>query len=448
MIKLKILDASTIEILEGISLIREILSYKSTIFVKVRGPKRTWKKPKTIVKNFVNGKHIHTGFLDRIRLYCQKKKIKLEVTGSVERIEADREPELPGIIFRDDQLKTIKKAIEEQRGFIKYPTGGGKSILMFGIMSCFKDKSWLILCYKTAIVNQLCEGLKQFGFNPCKIGAGQKEITSNIVISTLQSWKNMPLVDLADRFDGVLLDEAHLAMSQGGTAEKALSMCLAPLRFGFSGSISKEVEKKMMSEGLLGEVIENMELEEGEKLGILAKAKVKLISVPQKKGVFKTYKIAYDQGIINNEIRNKLIAKVAKEVTDQNESILIFCVSLEHVENLSESLRKEGVKHKVVRGETSQEEREEAKLKLKNKEELCVISTNIWVEGVDIPSLNHVFNATGLYSENALCQKLGRGLRVTNEKKVVTIWDCIDTPRFLARHFAKRMVVYLKNDWL
>ena len=89
------------------------------------------------------------------------------------------------------------------------------------------------------------------------------------------------------------------------------------------------------------------------------------------------YQIAYRKGIIDNEIRNNLIAKLAKKLalTEINNKsglgTLILVNSIEHGENIINELDKINLTNEIgyefIKGEDNQEDRELALDRLKKE---------------------------------------------------------------------------------
>jgi superfamily II DNA/RNA helicase len=112
-----------------------------------------------------------------------------------------------------------------------------------------------------------------------------------------------------------------------------------------------------------------------------------------------------------------------------------------------------GQKINYVNGSTDIEIRDSVKKALINKEIMIVICTvasgGVWREGINIPSLNVVINASGGESELGLIQSIGRGMRVAEGKWEVDIVDFLDTSHYyLIKHFGGRMIVYSEMGWI
>lgn len=93
--------------------------------------------------------------------------------------------------------------------------------------------------------------------------------------------------------------------------------------------------------------------------------------------------------------------------------------------------------------------REEYRLDLEAKKYRIAIATTSWKEGINIPSLDLVWNATGAKSENMNVQFFGRGRRATETKDEVILGDCFDsTHPFLVEAFGDRISLYCDKKWL
>jgi superfamily II DNA or RNA helicase len=79
-----------------------------------------------------------------------------------------------------------------------------------------------------------------------------------------------------------------------------------------------------------------------------------------------------------------------------------------------------------------------------------VIADAVWKEGVDIPTLGAIINASGGKSEINTIQTLGRGLRtVEGIKEDVILVDIFDpSHKYLIEHFGLRLCLYFDEGWM
>jgi len=180
---------------------------------------------------------------------------------------------------------------------------------------------------------------------------------------------------------------------------------------------------------------------------------LKLIKIPKNPHyrTIQKYPELYQAAIVENRIRNKKILECAKEFADQGLSSLILIVRIEHghiLESMAENSYPE-LKLKYIHGGSEDEIRETVRKGLNSGEIKVAVATTIFNEGVNIPSLGAVINAAGGKSEIAVLQKIGRGLRVTDEKKVIYLVDFFDpSHRFLVDHFGERLCLYFDKGWI
>ena len=425
------------------------ISYESYYYKNVGHRKQRF----NYTKNLINMKdesfaYFWTGLIPRVQHYLKSRGISCNVIDS-NTLEKpyNVNPYVNGIVFRPDQLELINKAINAGRGVIQAPTGTGKTILQMGIISCYPKARSLILAHTLSIVNQTYELFKRNGFEVVKITGDsirKEKFGRGVCVGTVQTFVNLP-VDFAYYWDLVLVDEAHHVSTLGGQYDQVLSGLGAQIRLGFTATLPTEQESVMVLEGLIGPLIAEQTINEAAELNLLAKPKIKIIKSRFNHEVhdLRRYADVYQEGIVNNVSRNRTIMTTAKNYISENKSVLILVTKIEHGQELR-NLGKQVFDMDVefVQGSTSGDFRELVRKKLIGKQVPCVIATAVWREGVDLPSLDVVINASGGKSEIMTLQSIGRGLRKTEDKDHVTIVDFFDNSHhYLINHFGERKTI-------
>jgi len=391
--------------------------------------------------------YFYRGHLERIKDHVEN----VEYNGDSLWIKP-REPSLPGITFRPDQLFLMKNAVEDkyQIGLILSPTGSGKTILQLGIISMFPDHRFLLLAHTAGIVSQTVEEARRFGIETQQIGGGVQftgSFSGRLVVSTIQSFAKIDPNMYYTVFDGVIVDEAHRVSTFSGMYFEVLSHLMASIRLGFTATEPTDSEEAIMAlEGLLGPIVGELTINEAAKLGILAKPVIKLIKAPLSQSVKKLrkYQDVYQKGVVDNPERNRLIANVIGGIV-KNKTCLIFVNKIEHGEILSRLL----LNAPFVQGDMSYDKREKIKQDLIDKKIPVVVATTAWREGINIPTLDIIFNAGGGKTEIPVLQSLGRGLRRAEGKEEVLIYDVFDpSHHYLISHFGERLSLYFEQGWL
>jgi len=410
------------------------------------------KVQKTYMANFLDRRTgiFLSGLLPKVVESLTNKNVPFKIEGEFERIVFGKKPKLPGITLRPDQENLIEKAYKNQRGVILSPTGSGKTVVAAGFLSMFPKSRMLLLCHSVDIVNQTYEEFKKFGFKDIAVLGGGRKIWegARIVVSTIQTFVKFDPKIYCDYFDIVIVDESHHVIDRKSLYGQVLQNLLSPVKIGFTATLPTGKEKLFSLEGLLGPVIGEVTIQDGIDLGIIAKPEILLVPVPEKKIDSYKYRDIYKEGIVENRIRNKLIVKIVKELVEKEETILIMVKEIAHgelIQNLAYDLF--DIDIEFVQGATETENRIQLKELLERGKTKAVICTSVWREGINIKSLQNIVNACGGKSSIMTLQAIGRGLRRTETKSSVKIYDFVDIGKYISEHFANRLQIYLNLGW-
>jgi superfamily II DNA or RNA helicase len=462
------LDATTSKIDMGDwSIIEPCLSYKSFYYKWGRFRKERIDYIKKCVL-YKRGKYAYilSGFIPRIKEYLSTRGIELEVYEeepiefSFDVMKAVRMFAKKQIELRDYQLKLIETGLTKKHGIIKATTGTGKSFIILGLIASLgRQANCLILCHNSSIVQQLYSQLKTFftadsilkltGDTPDELKI--KNFDKRIVVATIQSFVKISPDFYIDYFFAVFVDEAHRVSSLEGQYSFVLSKMLAPVRLGFTSTPPNQDDAKFAYEGLLGPIIGELPLEEAMSKGVIAKPRIRLVKAQFQSGLkdLRDYVQVYYEGIVANESRNQQILDIVQDIIDREETVLIFVNKIEHGENLVRMAEQRNLSLFFVQGSSSVEIRERVKSELNLGLIKAVICTTVWKEGVDIPNLQNVINAGGGKSEISVLQSIGRGLRRTETKDSLTIYDFFDSGHYyLVMHSGERLCIYFEQEWL
>jgi superfamily II DNA or RNA helicase len=420
-------------------------------------------KEKTRVDHFMiesSGKFL-IGLLPRIKRYCKIQDIDLICPKYESFIPCQCEPVLPGIEFRIDQERILKTVPVIQRGYIKSPTGSGKTVLAGGIFSMYPKSNRLFLCHTLDLLTQTFDEFNNWKLGNIKMlggGSSMKQISkqekSAIVVSTIQTFKNAPQ-EIIDLFDIILIDECQHVTDTGrgaGIFIDILKKSRAFVKIGLTATPPDKPKDILVLEGYLGEMIGEFTLKEGIESGVLAQPVIDLQYIPysEKLADLTKWKEVYQQAIVNNKIRNYLILEQAISAVEKNESVLILIGrEKEHgkiLRNMAADIFDADIP--FVYGEIKKEERKSVKGRLSSKEIKCVIANVVWHEGLNIPSVDVIINADGGKSSRVTLQKVGRGLRTAKDKHIVRIIDFLDPYKYLSHHCVMRLNTYAKEGWL
>lgn len=163
----------------------------------------------------------------------------------------------------------------------------------------------------------------------------------------------------------------------------------------------------------------------------------------------KDYQQVYENGIVRNEYRNKLIAKITEMCYNEGKGILIIINRIEHGETLSRLMDILSIPHMFLHGEIEDAERE-AKLRSMREGELKVmIATSIMDEGVDISGIDVLIQGAGGKSLRQTVQRVGRAIRKKKGKEnKAQVFDFYDrTHDYLFKHSKARIKIYEEENF-
>jgi superfamily II DNA or RNA helicase len=102
-----------------------------------------------------------------------------------------------------------------------------------------------------------------------------------------------------------------------------------------------------------------------------------------------------------------------------------FCVGVDHARFMAESFNQAGIPARAVSGDTPQAEREQALRDLRSRKVNILFAADLYNEGLDLPDVDTVLFLRPTESATVFLQQLGRGLRRTQDKAVLTVLDFV-----------------------
>lgn len=278
-------------------------------------------------------------------------------------------------------------------------------------------------------------------------------------------------VDFLDTVRAVICDEAHYA---GAISYWNVFQYLnnARMRIGMTGTLDKSKKIHMARiKSLMGNPIINVTNKQMIDRGVSAKPHIKMVPITQptdldaqvgaymKKngmttggtaGDLMAYQVTYSLGVIHNQYRNRLIAEIAVQVAKRlkNQAVLIIVNSIEHGDNISEELDSLGADYAFIQGKDDTDTRNAVLNKVKSGKLKILIGTKILDAGIDVDSFKCLIACSAGKSYISILQRIGRILRVRNDKKDVIVFDLYDrTSRILYKHAKERVKYYMDQGF-
>ncbi|NEB04776.1 DEAD/DEAH box helicase [Streptomyces sp. SID13726] len=125
-----------------------------------------------------------------------------------------------------------------------------------------------------------------------------------------------------------------------------------------------------------------------------------------------------------------VIKQVADKVSDPTSMrALGFCVTKKHAHFMAKCFNEAGIRAAALDSESKPETRDRTLSQLKSGEIQVIFSVDLFNEGLDIPDVDTLLLLRPTNSATVFLQQLGRGLRRTPDKPVLTVLDFIGQHR-------------------
>jgi len=340
--------------------------------------------------------------------------------------------------LRDYQKEAVRVGLAKRRGIFHCTLGSGKTILSVSLIKSL-DQPTLFLVHRKELLYQTGRILRE---NLGKVGiiGGGRFVPKKFSVASFQTLVSqldtLRVKNLLDSTKVVVVDECHHVPSK--TLYRVLMKIPAPFRYGLSAtSLDRDDNKNMLTIAALGPIIFELSAEPLIERGLLLRPEVFILPVKEPK-LSCEYEEARKYGIIENKVRNEMIAKIARNHHDLSTVILVR--EIEHGKILSKMLG-----CPFVYGGQSTEYRQQLLERFRQKKEKLIVVSNIWGEGVDIVNLNVIIIAAGGKSTIQSIQRLGRGMRYDEKFPHLLVYDFLDeTNTYLLQHSKKRIADYKK----
>ncbi|WP_149184750.1 DEAD/DEAH box helicase [Streptomyces sp. TRM49041] len=255
------------------------------------------------------------------------------------------------------------------------------------------------------------------------------------VFASVQSLGPAALERLApDHFDVIVIDEFHHGTSRTYRRilkhfrpKELVGLTATPERMDGDNIQDEFFDGRIAAEMRLWEALENDLLSPFHYFGI--SDNTDLSAVAWKRGGYDTN--ALGNILTGNNARAALVVKhVREKIADPGKMrALGFCVTVPHAHFMARVFRDAGLNAVALSGETPPEQRKQALDDLRAGNLQVIFSVDLLNEGLDIPDVDTLLLLRPTSSATIFLQQLGRGLRRTEDKAVLTVLDFIGQHR-------------------
>ena len=368
----------------------------------------------------------------------------------------------------DYQIAAIYEALRGNRKLILSPTGSGKSLMMYALVSYYfqKGERILVVVHKTSLVEQLYKEFIGYGFRDkegekCDLndycvrmyGRRKKDNPEGlchdkeITITTWQSIYKLPKSSF-EKFGVIIGDEAHTFKSSS-LVSVMTKLCDAKYRFGFTGTLDGTKTHRWVTEGLFGPSYVPTTTKEMIEASQAAQIRIRILLLKHTPQRIATYQdeIKY---LISHEGRNQVICNLTTKLEGNN---LILTDRVDsHAKVLYNYINnsvEEGRKVFIVHGGVVTEDREEIRAIVEEESNAIIIASfGVFSTGINIKNLHNLILATPSKGRIKNLQSIGRIIRKSSTKSKATVYDIADDitykgkANYTLNHLTDRIKIY------
>ena len=370
------------------------------------------------------------------------------------------------IMPHEHQFDAIHHAINKRRCLLLSPTGSGKSLIIYALIRYYlsklpENKKILIIVPTTGLVTQMLSDFEDYSNlsswnakrNCHSVYSGQaKKSTKRVTISTWQSIYKLPQSDF-EEFGAVIGDECHLfkAKSLTGLLTKLTN---AEYRVGTTGTLDGTQTHKLVIEGLFGRVKKIITTKDLMDKKILSPINIQCVTLDHEAIVKQNCKkLKYQEEmdfLVQNESRNVFIENLVSNL--KGNTLVLFNYVEKHGKPLYDAISAGAKNTHLIYGGTDVSQREDIRrLMEKETNTNLIASYGTCSTGINIRNINNIVFASPSKSVIRVLQSIGRGLRKSEKKDELTVYDISDDLRYKSHvnhtynHMLARLKIY-KNE--
>lgn len=338
---------------------------------------------------------------------------------------------------REYQSKSIASAINVlkhgKKEVIVVPCGGGKTWIINGIYSYFKDKKVLVIVPSSELLEQSLEkaDLLNMKYSVYSASANKKETKENLIFATIKSITLEVFKKL--NIDYVIIDESDFSTQPKTKFIKLLGDLDIKSCVGLTGTptyleqtqdgavtkimtnVKKSYFKDVAHVVQIQELVENNYWSDLKYYNVYDNSFEKILKLNTTGSDFteESQETFFDKSCLLDRVSDFL------KRLPQQENALVFVPSIKNALELQEKLPNSI----VVSSKTNKKERKELVKGFKDGKYSIAITVLALGVGFDFPQLKNIIDCTPTNSFRVNYQKIGRGVRVDNNKEFCRIID-------------------------
>lgn len=415
----------------------------------------------------IDNNRFYTGLLSRVEEILRAHQIEFDISWSYDPgFKSPLEitvPTLPGIELRPHQhAATMTLIARGGRGVVNVATGGGKTEIGCAVAKHYGAQT-IFVNDRVKHAIQAANRFKKYGIDCGILGGGHRDVDHMVVSAVADTLytgiknSDLDVWQLLERTELLMFDECHHLQSNMWTVIG--ENCPAHRRAGLSASAFEDPNSRCYDDMLLigqtGEIVCHVPPRWLIDRGFLAEPLIHYTAINTPRPKSMDYSTVYNEGIVENQLRNILIAGYAEILRNYGFKVLILVQRINHGKNLLKLLKDPNVVFSYGGDQMFQWDGdlveanmspEELSTRFEHQTAGILIGSTVYDESIDIPSMTALIMAGGGRKYRRTVQRIGRAAHSTNEfVHVFDFWD-YQHP-YLQKHSRLRLQTYNQLEY-
>lgn len=330
--------------------------------------------------------------------------------------------------YQQEALNNLQAMRERKEtiALLYQATGTGKTVT--AVMDAKRvGGRTLFVAHTMELVNQAYNTFKSLWSEVTvgKFADSVKDTDCNVICGSIQSVAlNLDSFNDSD-FDYIIIDEAHHATAE--TYQKVLAYFKPKFILGLTATPERADEESILN--IFKNTAHKLDIQTAVEIGALVNVRCIRIHTNIDMTKVRFNSVQYNIRDLDVKIcvteRNKLIVDTWLNYV-KNKRTVVFCASVKHAEEIARLFRDSDVNAVAVSGSMKTSERNEWLVKFASGEVKVLCACDLLNEGWDCPQTEVLFMARPTMSKVLYTQQLGRGMRLSDGKDFLMVFDFVD----------------------
>ena len=330
--------------------------------------------------------------------------------------------------YQQEALDSLSemRAKNETIALLYHATGTGKTVT--AVMDAKRcGGRVLFVAHTMELVNQAFSTFESLWTDVSvgKFADSIKDTESHVVCGSIQSVALNLDMFKDDAFDYIIIDEAHHASAD--TYQKVLAYFNPKFILGLTATPERADDTNILE--IFKNTAHKLDIQTAVEIGALVPVRCIRIHTNIDMTKVRFNSVQYNIRDLDVKIcvteRNQLIVDTWLEYV-KNLRTVVFCASVKHAEQVAQLFKDAGVAAVAVSGSMKTSERNEQLAKFASGETKVLCACDLLNEGWDCPQTEVLFMARPTMSKVLYTQQLGRGMRNSEGKDHLMVFDFVD----------------------